>query len=520
MDKIEIYTGDIFWLLEGLKLNDNDYNFDKASKKLRLLHKVDNIKDLVIFDKQCKSNISSINFNNNKNNINTNFNHSKNNTSITSINQNFNRDSNINFNLNDNIVNSKFTDKTNYKYRSVLPDINKLHKTKSINKITTDIKNIDLKKCNSFFIYECLVFNDEKEDSLYFQEGNLLKEYFSSDRCDLFLKLLKIYCHKYPNNYTCNNTNYTINECTKPTIKKERNNDNINDINNEKNKSNNSTNNYINSKSINIQKDVNNKNTGVKLNKYNIMLNYSSKQTELIYDKIYCNLCLQYSDNKFIWINNYEVKKLLFNFKFLPNYTKIKILRLFPLKVNKLSIKNISVSFSYSDSIINTGKSIEEIEYDVYCSKIIKNMFYNKYGLNLKKFDCEAALINNLFYIYDVKEIKFEKYDNNYIELRCEKKLRDFKINYKYFNLEINKDYPNITEIKKLLDIMENSYTNVKKTFNLNKYLIKPPKDLHSDETFKILKDNVPFNFSDLLDDRFTAKEFAYFCSNKLYKNY
>lgn len=76
-------------------------------------------------------------------------------------------------------------------------------------------KNIDLSKLvnSDIIFYDCLVINDDKEDSVFFHVTvkNIIKfnfnisfkfqselnEYFSHDKCELILKLLKLYEKKF-----------------------------------------------------------------------------------------------------------------------------------------------------------------------------------------------------------------------------------------------------------------------------------------------------------------------------------
>lgn len=329
---------------------------------------------------------------------------------------------------------------------------------------------------NSFHFYDCIIFNEEKEDSLLFQDRDDLFEFFSNDKCELILKLMKLYAHKHKN------------------IKL-----------------------VIPGKS---QRSKSNKRKISSNDKHDIMLKYSqSKQNELITDKICCNLYLQYKDGSVSWILNFEVKKLLFQFKFLENYTKIRIMRFFPIDLTQESITTITHSFTYIDSEDKIGKMCEDLDYDKFCSRV-KKIFYDKYGLNLKKMDIDAAFINGTYYIMEVKELKFEKFDTKHVQLECERLLSRFQNKHKYKQREINKNAPNIKEIESLLKTMLNSYEGVKETYNLKKFLSLPPKDKHSDGTFKILKPEVPFTFSELLEEKVSVKDFAKYCSNKLYKNY
>ena len=401
MEKTEIYYGSIFWLLEGLKVVNKEFNFDKKSNKLQLKDRLPNI------------------------------------NSTTSKNRKY----------------------TSFEYNTHNKQLN----------------TVDVKHCsdyNGFFFYECIIFNEEKEDSLLFQEGKDLYEYFSNDRCELILKLLKIYSQKYLLSNRHDNANNAIKH-----------------------------------------KEI------VNRDKYNKMLQYSLSQTELICEKIYSNIFLQYKDGSVKWLNNYEIKRLLFNFKFLPNYTKIRILKLFPLSIDSKELSSLNQCFTFTDTEDKLGKSQEEIDYDMFCAHI-KKIFFDKYGLNLKKLETDAVKINGVFYIIEVKELKFEKFDSKFVQLKCERLLRNFRNNYKYYNLEVNKQQTNIKDIDNLLNTMLDTYNGLCEVNNVHKYLSLPPKDIHSDETFKVLKPKAPMLLSEMIDDKISPKVFAHYCSNKKYKNY
>jgi hypothetical protein len=50
---------------------------------------------------------------------------------------------------------------------------------------------------NEIVLYECIVFHPDKEDSLFVQYDDKLYEYFSNDKCNIILKLIKIFKHKF-----------------------------------------------------------------------------------------------------------------------------------------------------------------------------------------------------------------------------------------------------------------------------------------------------------------------------------
>lgn len=337
---------------------------------------------------------------------------------------------------------------------------------------TFSSENSFLNEENKFFFYECVIFNENKEDSLYFHDGNELYEYFSNDRCELILKLLKIYSHKY-----------IFHKEKVPSQPK-----------------------------LNSKQKLSNE-------KYKKMLAYSQKQSELICEKIFCNVYIEYYSLPQQWLINFEVKRLLFNMKFLPNYSKIRLIRLFPLEITPLSIQTSIKSYTFTDTEDKIGKNNEEIDYDSFCYRI-KSCFHKKYGLNLKKFESDAIEIEGFNYIFKVKELKFERFDSNFIELKSKRYLRTFKNNYKYFNLNIDKSACNIKDIESLLSTMISVYNQSNNKNNIQKYLTFPKRNSHSDDSFMYLKPDIPYLLSEMLEDKFDSKEFAKYCSSKLYINY
>ena len=55
---------------------------------------------------------------------------------------------------------------------------------------------------NEYFIYECLMFNEEREDSLFVMQNGILYEFFSTDKSELLLKLIQYYTNRLKNNYS------------------------------------------------------------------------------------------------------------------------------------------------------------------------------------------------------------------------------------------------------------------------------------------------------------------------------
>lgn len=345
----------------------------------------------------------------------------------------------------------------------------------------TNIETKDITKASgsssTFNFFECIIFHKEKEHSLFYTNDNTLYEYFSDDRCELILKLLKIYVLKY-------------------------------------------------SKSFNI---LNEKNQNPKY-KQSKEIYMSVLQKKIISSKVKANIFLKYENGKTKWIEDYEVKRLLFNFKFLHDYTKIEMIRLFPLNVTEGYITQNNKIYTFIDAEDKFDDNITEqvnypfktdldakyLNFTVYA----KNMFYTKYGLNLKKLDIEGIDIDGIMYIMDVKEMKFEKFDTKYIHLKSERLLRNFQNNYKYHNLNIQKQTPNIQDFKQLFNTMLSTYENVLDKYKVKDFLTIPPKDKTSDNVISLLKPKMNLPFSYYLEEKVPIQDFAKNCSNKLYNNY
>ena len=51
-----------------------------------------------------------------------------------------------------------------------------------------------------FLFYECLMFNEDREDSLFLMQNGILFEYFSTNKYELILKLIQYYENRLKNN--------------------------------------------------------------------------------------------------------------------------------------------------------------------------------------------------------------------------------------------------------------------------------------------------------------------------------
>jgi len=186
-----------------------------------------------------------------------------------------------------------------------------------------------------------------------------------------------------------------------------------------------------------------------------------------------------------------------------------------------LSYLNKEGQFTDSKDQAKKGKIIEkkheEIIFDNLVEKI-KNSFSDKYGLMLQRFDIEVTEINGQTYLLDVKELCFEKFNDNNFKLKSERTYNVFQETYKHKNLEIKKEAINIKEINSLYNCMKDEYNKLVKKSGIEEYLIVPKRDETSDEVFKMLNPNCPYQFSELLSDQVSKKIFTRYCSSNLWK--
>lgn len=145
-------------------------------------------------------------------------------------------------------------------------------------------------------------------------------------------------------------------------------------------------------------------------------------------------------------------------------------------------------------------KTHDEQKFENFVNRL-KTIFYDKYSLVLRKLDVETFELDNITYLLDVKEIFFEKFDNKHVKLKSERMLQNYQEKYKYSKLKLSKDIPNIKETKNLFYSMNKVYEDLKAHHKIDKYLNLPPKNLDSDNAFKVLRPNCPFTFTQLLDD-------------------
>ena len=149
---------------------------------------------------------------------------------------------------------------------------------------------------NQLLIYECLMFNDDREDSLFIMQDGVLYEYFSENKSELLYKLIQYYENRLKHNLD-------------PSL-------------------------------------VEGSHPMKKTNQFTNVLNKRFFQNEKVPDPeskfkstIKGNLFLVFKDKTTKWVYEYELKKLLFYLKFLPKSKNIKLLYIFPLSVQEFDIK-------------------------------------------------------------------------------------------------------------------------------------------------------------------------------------
>lgn len=155
----------------------------------------------------------------------------------------------------------------------------------------------------------------------------------------------------------------------------------------------------------------------------------------------------------------------------------------------------------FMGKLVKNLKTEDEQKFESFVNKI-KTVFYDKYSLVLRKLDMETFELNNIIYILEVKEIFFEKFDNKHVKLKSERMLQNYQDKHKYSRLKLSKEILNLKETKNLFGSMIKKYEDMKAFHNLDKFLKLPPKNLDSDNAFKILRPNCPYTLSQLLDEK------------------
>lgn len=174
--------------------------------------------------------------------------------------------------------------------------------------------------------------------------------------------------------------------------------------------------------------------------------------------------------------------------KFLPNYSKIKMIRIFPLEVD--NIEPYVINWVDQDNQFVEGKEAQlqkaleskgENPKLANLVKKLKNLFYDKYLLNLKEMKLYIFDLDKRSYIYNVENFKFEKYENKHVKLNSEGIFYKYTEKYKGLT-KLEKDPQKNFEIKKFYDTMINKYNELFKSVVDDSYLNKPLKDPTSDQ--------------------------------------
>ena len=345
---------------------------------------------------------------------------------------------------------------------------------------------------NEYLIYECLMFNEDREDSLFVMQNGVLYEYFSTDKSELLLKLIQYYTNRLKHNF-----NFKSNE-----------------------------------KSLNLRLKLENTETSEdkskRSKKYSVKkrfnLNDDNDPERAFKAQIKGNIYIQYRDGiKPHWEKGYEIKKLLFYMKFLPNYSKIKMIRIFPLEVE--SIEPYVLNWIDQDNQFVEGKEAQlqkaleskgENPKLTNLVKKLKNLFYDKYLLNLKEMKLYIFDLDKRSYIYNVENFKFEKYENKHVKLNSEGIFYKYTEKYKGLT-KLEKDPQKNFEIKNFYDTMINKYNELFKSVVDDSYLNKPIKDPTSDQVYHHLKPNSPYKLSTLMEPRIGIKTFVKYATYNLW---
>ena len=334
---------------------------------------------------------------------------------------------------------------------------------------------------DKFLIYECLMFNEDRENSLFIMQDGILYEYFSASRSELILKLIQY----YENRLKWNLSN-KLKEDSEPIEK------------------------------IGPLTHIINKRF-----KYNKKVH---EDPELKFKSIIkANIFIEYKDRTSKWIYNYELKKLLFYFQFIPRQKEISIMRIFPLSVKELETKTFKF-IDFEDQLMDSQeaqiqKALDENnerEMVNLFAKEIKKVFYDKYLLNLKKMDVIAFKLDEKWYILNITNFIFEKYENKHVKLDTEGLF--YRYIEKYKDLMNNeRDNRKLSDIEKFYKTMVNKYDCMFHNIVSNTYLDKPPKDPTSDNVYKMIKPDSPYTLSDLMEPRTDLKTFVKWATYNLW---
>ena len=366
---------------------------------------------------------------------------------------------------------------------------------------------------NNLLIYECLMFNEDREDSLFVMQDGILYEYFSENKSELLYKLIQYYENRIKHNYTESEAKSSMpipkqspfSEFINKRFK-------YNSIDNEESEYKTKSNSNSNNKELQLK------------TKTNLHCDPELK----FKSEIRANLYIVFKDKSTKWIYNYELKKLLFYLKFLPRAKEIKLLRLFPLSVKKIE-ENVYSHTDEGDQLIETKETAQtqqkannsnKTEINVVLLKNyvkqIKSVFYDKYLLNLKQVDICFFILDGRHYLLDINNFIFEKFENKHVKLdseamfyKCVEKNKD--------DTQMVKNKKILGDVKKFYDSMINKYNELFHYVVSDDYLRHPEKDPTSDNVFKMLKPESPYPLSTLMKPSIKLKTFVKYATDNLW---
>ena len=209
--------------------------------------------------------------------------------------------------------------------------------------------------------------------------------------------------------------------------------------------------------------------------------------------------------------------------KFLPHASKIKIIRIFPMEFDNIEPYEVSWVDQGDQFVEGREAQIQkalEAEGDnpklSSLVKKLKNLFYDKYLLNLKEMKLILFDFDGRSYILNVENFKFEKYENKHVKLNSEGMFYKYTEKYKGLT-KLEKNPQKNAEIKKFYDTMINKYNDLFKSVVDDSYLNKPKKDPSSDEVYKHLKPNSPYKLSTLMEPKIGIKTFVKYATYNLW---
>ena len=209
--------------------------------------------------------------------------------------------------------------------------------------------------------------------------------------------------------------------------------------------------------------------------------------------------------------------------KFLPNSSKIKSIRIFPMEFDNIVPYEVSW-IDQGDQFVEgreaqIQKALEGEEDNHKLSnlvKTLKNLFYDKYLLNLKEMKLILFDFDGRSYILNVENFKFEKYENKHVKLNSEGMFYKYTEKYKGLT-KLEKNPQKNAEIKKFYDTMINKYNDLFNSVVDESYLKKPTKDPASDEVYRLLKPNSPYKLSTLMEPKIGIKTFVKYATYNLW---